>query len=282
MYVLHSFSIPEIGAATGLTSMAITAAIERFAFTQAKRTPDDAPQRLLAVPYPGGRHPRIGFRDGAIRPQRETKVSVFAPWEDGGYVVADTPEAIWSTTVDGRELLYLAHTHVPTKWTKLGVELERLEWKRLENGSLEIERILPNDIAFGAKVVPVDGAVLMELWIRNGTADTLSGLRVQNCVMLKDAVGFADLTTDNKLFQAPYVACRNQEGTRWVITAWEACVRPWGNQHCPCMHSDPQFPDCPPGETKRLRGWLSFYEGTEIEGELSRIEQLEWQSQAID
>lgn len=100
--------------------------------------------------------------------------------------------------------------------------------------------------------------------------------------MLKDAVGFADLTTDNKLLQTPYVACRNQEGTRWVITAWETCVRPWGNQQCPCMHSDPQFPDCPPGETKRLRGWLSFYEGTEIEGELRRIEQLEWRSQAID
>ena len=39
---------------------------------------------LLVLPYPGGRHPRIGFRDGMIRPQRETKASVFAPWKDGG------------------------------------------------------------------------------------------------------------------------------------------------------------------------------------------------------
>jgi peptidoglycan/xylan/chitin deacetylase (PgdA/CDA1 family) len=282
MYVFHRFTIPEIGAATGLTRLDITAAIERFGFTPTKRAAANAAQRLLAIPYPGGRHPRIGFRDGAIRPQRETKVSVFAPWEDGGYVVADTPEAIWSTSAGGRELLYLAHTHVPTKWSKLGVELEPLEWKRSENGSLEIERILPNGVAFGAKVVPSKGAVLMDLWIRNGTAATLSGLRVQNCVMLKDAVGFADLTTDNKLLQNPYVACRNHEGNRWVITAWEACLRPWGNQHCPCMHSDPQFPDCPPGETKRLRGWLSFYEGTGIEDELKRIEQLEWRSQSID
>ncbi|MEO8495023.1 MAG: hypothetical protein ABI614_08125, partial [Planctomycetota bacterium] len=94
--------------------------------------------------------------------------------------------------------------------------------------------------------------------------------------------GFAELTTDNKLLRSPYVACRNAEGNRWIITAWEHCVRPWANSPCPCMHSDPQFPDCPPGETKRLRGWLSFYEGTDIEGELNRIEKLDWASQPID
>jgi len=37
------------------------------------------------------------------------------------------------------------------------------------------------------------------------------------------------------------------------------------------MHSDPQFPDCKPGETKRMKGWLSFYEGDDIEAELKRI-----------
>ena len=31
------------------------------------------------------------------------------------------------------------------------------------------------------------------------------------------------------------------------------------------------------GETKRLRGWLSFYEGSDIEGELRRIERTGWQ-----
>ena len=277
----HRFTMPEMMSATGLPRAQIEEAIERLELGNLVSVPDGTPiPRVL--PYPGGRHPRIGFRDGAIRPQRETKISVFTPWHDGGYVVADTPEAIWSTTSEGRELLYLAHTHVPTKWSKLNIELAPLEWKRLEDGALEIERVLPNAVAFGAKVLPVKGAVLFDLWIRNGTTETLSGLRVQNCVMLKDAVGFAELTSDNKLLQSPYVACRNGDGNRWVITAWEACVRPWANPPCPCMHSDPQFPDCPPGETKRLRGWLSFYEGTDIQGELNRIEHLEWQSQSID
>ncbi|MCA9118950.1 MAG: polysaccharide deacetylase family protein [Planctomycetaceae bacterium] len=277
----HGFTYSEMMSATGLSETELNAAIARSNTENYVPTPI-RPGWLQVLPYPGGRHPRIGFRDGAIRPQRETKVSVFAPWDDGGYVVADTPEAIWSATSDGRELLYLAHTHVPTKWSKLGIDLDPLEWKRNEDASLEIERALPNKVVFGAKIVPINGAVLMELWIRNGTDGPLTGLRVQNCIMLKDAAGFADLTTENKVFQNPYAACRDRTGNRWVITAWEACVRPWGNPNCPCLHSDPQFPDCPPGETQRLRGWLSFYEGSDIEGELNRIDQLDWRSQSID
>ena len=43
-----------------------------------------------------------------------------------------------------------------------------------------------------------------------------------------------------------------------MITAWEPCHRPWGNAKCPCLHSDPKFPDCAPGATQRLRGWLAL------------------------
>ncbi len=48
--------------------------------------PGERPRRkagepLLVRPYPGGRHPRIGFLEGAVEPQRETKVSVCSPWD---------------------------------------------------------------------------------------------------------------------------------------------------------------------------------------------------------
>src|SRR5688572_28891870 len=56
-----------------------------------------------------------------------------------GKAVVDAPEANWHQ--DG--LLYLAHKHVPTVWTKQDVKLPRLEWRRLEDGSLESERELP-------------------------------------------------------------------------------------------------------------------------------------------
>jgi peptidoglycan/xylan/chitin deacetylase (PgdA/CDA1 family) len=39
----------------------------------------------------------------------------------------------------------------------------------------------------------------------------------------------------------------------------------------PCIHSDPKLADCPPGETREARGWLWFYEGDDLRGELARL-----------
>ena len=94
--------------------------------------------------------------------------------------------------------------------------------------------------------------------------------------MLKGAAGFEEQTRDNKVFSKPYAACRSKDGKHWVITAWEPCHRTWSNAPCPCLHSDPKFPDCPPGETRRLRGWLSFFEGTDLDAELARIDATGW------
>jgi peptidoglycan/xylan/chitin deacetylase (PgdA/CDA1 family) len=274
MAVHHRFALPEMGAALGLTADEVAAALRRLDIDPARapRRAADAP--LLVLPYPGGRHPRVGFLDGAIRPQRETKVSVFAPWKDGGYAVADVPEAIWFESGGKRELLYLAHTHVPTVWDRRGVSLDALEWERKPDRSLEIERRLPNKVAFGAKVIPGRDGVRMELWVSNGSQEKLTGLQVQMCVMLKGLPGFEARTNDNKVFAKPFAACHDPAGRRWVITAWEPCVRAWGNSPCPCLHSDPQIPDCPPGETRRVRGWLSFYEGGDIDAELRRLRGL--------
>jgi peptidoglycan/xylan/chitin deacetylase (PgdA/CDA1 family) len=277
MLVDHDFNVFEASAATGLSIDEIEAAVERLSIAKRADGAQATPPSLLKVlPYPGGRHPRIGFLDGAIRPQRETKFSAFLPWDSSQYVVVDVPEAIWIKIGEDRELLYLAHTHVPTLWSRQGISLDALEWARGEGGSLRIERRLPNQVTFGAMVVPTQDAVRMELWITNGTQETLRGLDVQNCVMLKGAAEFNSITNDNKLFQDPFVACRNAAGDRWIITAWENCQRPWGNAPCPCMHSDPRFADCPPGETRRLHGWLSFFEGTDIESELRRIGRMGW------
>lgn len=272
----HGFTKFEASAATGLSTDEIAAAVERFSIQKRADSQQANPLAVLKVlPYPGGRHPRIGFLDGAIRPQRETKFSAFLPWDLSQYVVVDVPEAIWIKQGKDRQLLYLAHTHVPTMWTRQGISLEPLEWIR-ENGSLQIERTLPNQVAFGARVVPTPDAVRMELWLTNRTDETLRGLVVQNCVMLKGASEFNSISNDNKILRDPFVACRNAAGNRWIITAWENCKRTWGNAPCPCMHSDPQFPDCAPGETQRLHGWLSFYEGTEIDAELQRINRSDW------
>jgi Zn-dependent protease len=271
MVWFHHFTTSEIAAATGLTDPQIESALDRLGIHGGRRPVRPSGSPLLVLPYPGGRHPRIGFLDGAIDPQRETKISVFTPWDADSYVVVDVPEAIWSNL----GLTYLAHTHIDTVWTKRGIELDRLEWAR-EGDKLSVERRLPNGIRFGARIDPRPGEVRMELWLKNGTEQPLVDLRVQNCVMLKGAKGFSAQTNENKSIHAPYVAVHDESKRRWIITAWEPCDRPWANAPCPCLHSDPKFPDCAPGETVRVRGWLSFLDGPDLEAEVKRIEATGW------
>ena len=83
MYVYHRFSESEMVAASGMSEKDIEAAIVRFHLDPAARPKRGPGDPLTMIPYPGGRHPRIGFRDGEIRPQRETKFSVFTPWDAG-------------------------------------------------------------------------------------------------------------------------------------------------------------------------------------------------------
>ncbi len=273
----HLFTNEEIRAATGLTEKEIVAELKKFDIRPDNRPKRDNDAPLLVLPYPSGRHPRIGFLDGAIDPQRETKFSVFTPWDANSYVVLDVPEAIWSNL----GLTYLAHTHIDTIWTKQGIELPKLEWNRHPDGTLDIERKLPNGIAFGMYVRPTKGSVRMELWLKNGTGQKLSDLRIQNCVMTKMAAGFEQQTNDNKVLTNPYVACKSSDGRKWIITAWEYCNNPWANERCPCFHSDPKFPDLEPGQTHKLHGWISFYEGTDIKAEFKRIESTGWRKKQI-
>ncbi|MEN9733768.1 MAG: hypothetical protein RLZ45_1763, partial [Verrucomicrobiota bacterium] len=135
--------------------------------------------RVGLVPYPGGRHPRLGFLDGAIDPQRDTKLSAFTPWDPRSYVVIDVPEAIWSNL----GLTYLAHTHIPTVWDREGVQLPKVEWVRRADGSWASERRLPNGITFGARALSRSNHVELRWWLRNGTQQPLTGLKAQMCVM---------------------------------------------------------------------------------------------------
>lgn len=270
--VEHQFSSAEASAALGLSADEVSTAAARLGIDLKKPRMRSTSDPLTVLPYPGGRHPRTGFRDGAIRPQRETKVSVFAPWDDGGYAVADVPEAVWfEPTPKKPELLYLAHTHVPTYWDKQQITLVPLEWTRNRDRSLGLERVLPNKVTMSSKIEPGQEGVRMEFTVSNGSDQLLTGLRVQMCTMLAHLNGFEQLTNDNKVFASPFAACRDSSGTRWIIVGWERCGRAWGNPPCPCLHADPVVEDCPPGQTKQVRGWLSFYRGEKIESELKRL-----------
>ncbi len=274
MLVHHRYSHAEAGAALGLTSDEVAEAAKRLGIDPTKRTQRNAGDPLLVLPYPGGRHPRTGFRDGMIRPQRETKASVFAPWTDGGYAVADTPEAVWFEPNGKPELLYLAHTHVPTTWDRQKLALDPMEWTRKPDGALSLERTLPNKVTLATSITPGKDGVRMEFRVTNGSAEKLTGLRVQMCVMLAGLKGFDERTNANKVLATPFAACKDATGKRWVITGWERCGRAWANPPCPCIHADPVVEDCPPGQMKSVRGWLSFYEGENIDAELKRLKEV--------
>jgi peptidoglycan/xylan/chitin deacetylase (PgdA/CDA1 family) len=208
-------------------------------------------------PYPGGRPLRIGFREGAIDPLRGTKASVFLPWSSDEYVVVDLPEAIFSNL----GLLFLAHTHIPTVWNQRNKIIENVDWERLPSGGLRSSWRLPDGTSFGASILPQQDEVRMELWLRNGTAQALTGLRTQICVLLKEAESFNMQTSENKVFGKTAAAVRASAGNRWIVTEWERCGRTWGNALCPCLHSDPVLPDCPPGQTVKVTGRLWFAQG---------------------
>lgn len=272
MVVFHRFTPDEVTAATGLTTNEVAAAVAKFQLQNRRPPRRKHGEPLRVLPYPGGRHPRIGFLEGAIDPQRETKVSVFTPWNLTEYVVVDVPEAVFCN----KGLTYLAHTHIKTLWDLQGIQLPPIEWQRLPGGLLTMERTLPDGVAFGTRVTPHKDGVLFDQWLHNGTTNRLTDLRVQNCVMLKMAGGFNQQTNQHTVFAPPYAAIRSQTGSRWIITAFDPCQRPWANPPVPCIHSDPQFPDCAPGETTRIRGWLSFYEGKDVQNEFKRLDALGW------
>jgi peptidoglycan/xylan/chitin deacetylase (PgdA/CDA1 family) len=276
----HRFTVPEMRGGTGLSEETVKAALARFEIRPETRPPRPSNAPLLVLPYPGGRHPRIGFLDGAIRPQRETKLSLFAPWNPTAYVVLDFPEAIRRNDEKSHGLLYLAHTHAETMWTRQQILLAPQEWQLTDEETFVSERQLPNGVVFGTKVRPFRDRVEVAMWLTNGSKETLRDLIVQNCVMLKGAPEFAAQTNANKVFSAPYAACHSVRGDHWVITAFEPCQRSWANPPCPCLHSDPQFADCPPGQTRHLVGRVSFYEGTDIAGEFRRIDATGWQTNA--
>ena len=262
MIVDHRFTADEIRLATGLSIA--EAENEILKLTPIETRSENT--QLKIKPYPGGRHPRRGFLDGARNPSRETKVSVFPPWSDGGYAVVDVPEAIFSNL----GLIYLAHQHIPTIWEKDSVELPRLEWQQIAGG-LAIRRRLPNGIEFDSRVVSEDNSVVMKMTLTNRTNQPLIGLRSQVCVMLKSLSGFGAQRKRDQIIDGPLVAVKSDHTNRWVITGWTPLKRAWTNPPVPCIHSDPVFPDCLPGQTVNVQGRLWFYEGDDIQGEIGRL-----------
>jgi peptidoglycan/xylan/chitin deacetylase (PgdA/CDA1 family) len=261
MFIDHAFTVEEAQQVTQLSLDTLKTIRQQLIDVHESQPISSANHDKLKIrAYPGGRHPRIGFLDGAMDPQRGTKFSVFLPDQPSQYVVIDLPEAIFSNL----GLTYLAHRHFPTIWDYRHIFIDNTDWQVNTDGSLENVWTLPNGISFGAKARPGSDQVDMELWLFNGTDAHLDSLKTQVCVMLKGADHYNDLTNDNKQFSSNTVAVKSNQSNRWILTSWERTFNPWGNPPVPCMHTDPMFEACAPGDTVRLQGKIWFYAGNEI------------------
>lgn len=263
MFADHQYSIAEAKLVTGLTNKRLENLRDSVMMLVSKiKNPKS--KNIKIAPYPGGRHPRKGFLDGAMDPMRGTKFSVFLPWDSTQYVVVDLPEAIFSNL----GLTFLAHRHIPTIWDNQFKFIDNVDWQVNADGSLENTWVLPNGISLGAIARPLETEVQMDLWLANGTNQRLDSLNTQVCVMLKEADGYTQLDNLYKVFCPKTVAVKSANSDQWIVTSWEHTFNCWGNADVPCFHTDPKFPDCQPGDTVRLNGKLWFYEGNNIEEQM--------------
>ncbi len=268
MAIDHNYTPDEIAKVMHWDVEKVGAELEKLERTTENESSFD---RVKVKPFPGGRHPRISFRDGMLSPMRGTKLSVFLPWSESDFLVLDLPEAVMTQF----GLTFLGHKHIPSVYDYQLTEISNSDWNETEDGSYENLWKLPGNIDIGVKVTPGKEDVDMELWLTNRTKDTLlTDMQTQVCVMLGQADGYKSLTNDNKIIGCPVVAVNSESGDHWILTAWEGCSHPWGNPNCPCMHADPSFPDCPPGQTVRLRGKLWFYQGKDIQTEIDRFNNI--------
>jgi peptidoglycan/xylan/chitin deacetylase (PgdA/CDA1 family) len=266
MILHHGYSIPEAIQVSGMAEHEINRMISELDLKNKSVSQRDESGKIKVLPYPGGRHPRIGFLEGAVSPQRGTKVTIFSPWEEGDYVVLDLPEAIFSNL----GLTFLAHTHIPTIWDKENKTIDNIDWIVDEGGVMRMERNLPNGISFGAVVEPGINHVSLELWLENGSESMLTDLRTQVCLLLKGAKGFNEQSDERKEYLSPFAAVKSKKNDHWILIAFENCGTVWGNSKCPCIHSDPILPDASAGQRVSVKGRIWFYEGKNVHMEMDR------------
>ena len=77
------------------------------------------------------------------------------------------------------------------------------EWQQTADGVFVSERRLPNGVVFGTRAKPFRDRVEVEMWLTNGSNETLRKLVVQNCVMLKGAPSLPPRRTPTKSLRLP-------------------------------------------------------------------------------
>ena len=146
------------------------------------------------VSAPGGEEKTMGKPEVSIAAEGNTSVILKAPWsyiEDYEYRF---PETIQSNI----GLLYLdAATGLPSSDMTTGVKAGPAWITDEKTGAISYRIDLENGVSFGGSVTPeYGGAVVCEMFLENGTSETLSDLLTQLCLKFDEAPEFADPDLD--------------------------------------------------------------------------------------
>ena len=94
------------------------------------------------------------------------------------------------------------------------------------------------------------------------------------CVMLAGLTGFDERTNENKVFAAAVRRVQGRDRASGGSSPAGSGAGGRGATRRARACTPTRVADCPPGETRTVRGWLSFYEGGDIDAELARLKKV--------
>lgn len=238
----------------------------------------------------------IDIRPGMWRPHYpwEQIAWIHPAWGSQDYAWLDFPECV---NCD-QGIFFLSNVYPdPVIDTLRHRELSPSQWER-EGDALRFDRTLPDGLRFGGMLRRADeSSVAMHLQIHNGTQESLTGVRLVPCLLLRTLQGFEACTGTNKFVYLdgrgwtnldeahaledfpgrfpigdgsrrvgsplPLVVARGVDGKRMIVMTWfDDTHSLTGNPVHPCIHAHAAGGDLEPGETKAMEGSLLFLEGS--------------------
>lgn len=241
------------------------------------------PPRLRVVPAHFPDHP-------------SASVTVHHPWEAEGASNLMLPENLFA----GQDVLFTGQNwvEVDARYPQaLQPDVREIVPGRL----VRYEHKLGDEYVLRARAEVKDGGVDLELTVENKTDAALEGLRAQVCLGSQRVADFASKSLDGVVVPVDgkmrpltevanvgawdglkrYVPVRADEArsdglteadlaliglvnggsSRTIGVSWQGARFLIANGELSCIHADPYFPDCPPGESVTARGRIFFAEG---------------------
>ena len=257
----HKFNKEEVTAATGLSSEAVDAAIRKYDIRLDNSPVETPADRIVVLPQTGG---RFAFLNRYASPQHWIIVSVFSPWQpedrsQASYLDVELDQIIFNCGLT-TETTDKAQRTAPAQ----KIERPRKMWKELPNGELQITQHIfetgEERITAQANIKPHEKHVIIDIAFTNETTGTLT-LSPPSPISPRWIHGVNKISKHDVIQQTPYRAIPDVIENRWIITAWN-----WSNR----------MSSCGPGDTRTVKGLISFYEGKDVRNELERLDASKW------